>query len=159
MTKRQKIIIGVVVGIFFIGGIMNAITDNEVNETEETKEEVKEEKEEVKITEKTIKETKDIIESYDEVVDVTIEKEDNNITLYMVIERVNDAKQLGEDFIRSFASNASIHGEGEIEGPDGESLGEIWQYYNGDIYIGYDTEPFLHGVIQENRDNIRWFDL
>ena len=90
--------------------------------------------------------------------DATIEREENDITLYLVIDHTADGKQFGEDFIRSFASNASIHGESNIEGPGSESLGEIWKHYSGDIYIGHDAEPFLHGVIQDTRDNIRWFE-
>ncbi|ACB86492.1 hypothetical protein [Natranaerobius thermophilus] len=158
MTKKTQLIL---VGIILILGMTVHAIYEELNDKQEKTDNDKEQKEEVQvsITEEVKTETTKIIEDYNEVVDTTIEKEANDITLYLVIHREADAKQLGEDFIRSFASNASIHGEGDIEGPDSESLGGIWEHYSGDIYIGYDADPFLHGVIQDTRDNIRWFEI
>lgn len=109
------------------------------------------------IENETIEETMVILKDYNEVLDTHIGVNDNRVNVNIIVDKgleKNQAKEFGDSALRLMASKS------DLKGPESDYLGELWDKYTGEIYIGYSADDvILHGLKHTNREEIKWYDL
>ena len=101
------------------------------------------------------------IEGYKSVNDVhiSVEEEEGSIEFFMIVgQAVKDeiAKERGEDIVRNLAANVNVYGN-DLKGPSGEYLGQLYEEYDFNVYIGYSAEEVIFRGIKVNEENINWY--
>ncbi|MDX6152815.1 hypothetical protein [Marinococcus sp. PL1-022] len=89
-----------------------------------------------------------IMLDYEGVKDVhaAFDEDSKTISLAIVVESATNedyAKDLADSFIRSLSSGASIYGNEDLESPDKNNLGELYNYYDLHVVVATSSEEYI----------------
>ncbi|WP_022794710.1 hypothetical protein [Marinococcus halotolerans] len=131
-----------------------AAKENEETKRQEAKEKEKKQEESVDknssemINDYVLDDSYGIMLDYEGVKDVhaAVDEDGKTISLAIVVESATNedyAKDLADSFIRSLSSGASIYGNEDLESPNKNNLGELYDYYDLHVVVATSSEEYI----------------
>ncbi len=122
----------------------------------------KEEKKEkdIKISDDAFNFAKDVIGDYEQVSDSLVEVNGDKVTMVIVVGAATNeetTKSLADNFVRALASGVNMYGNVELQSPDKDSLGELWEHFDLQIGVGSGPDNFIaQGAKASTASKIKW---
>lgn len=111
------------------------------------------------ISEEALSGSTELILTNPQIEDAEVIVENDKLKFYIVKNKEIDMSQdelrkLGEDYVRLLGGYTA---NDEIKGPTGESYGEIYEFYDLEIYIEGERGALIgKGIKTKNENNIKW---
>ncbi|WP_153464442.1 hypothetical protein [Sediminibacillus terrae] len=112
----------------------------------------------IEITDEIKDMTYSTMEEYDGVKDAYIEVDGDQITMTLQVgASLNEEKrkELGDNFVRNLSSNTSFYYD-ELEGPEKDSYGTLFEIFDLQIGVGPGSEDILQGAKVTSGKSIMW---
>ncbi|WP_371069258.1 hypothetical protein [Sediminibacillus sp. JSM 1682029] len=112
----------------------------------------------IEITDEIKDMTYSTMEGYEGVKDAYIEVDGDQITMTLQVDaslNEDKRKELGDNFVRNLSSNASFYYD-ELEGPEKDSYGTLFEVFDLQIGVGPGSEDILQGAKVTSGKSIMW---